>query len=89
MYLTEEPNFYTLKEKKRACFFFFLCVLPLPFFYTEGWGNERFEQKKMKIEKVVLPGGYAFHKFSQNVTSFHKFSQHENRYKIVKAGEKW
>ena len=37
---------------------------------------------------LVLPGGYAFHKFSQNVTSFHKFSQHENRYKIVKAGEK-
>ena len=38
---------------------------------------------------LVLPGGYAFLKFSQNVTSFHKFSQHENRYKIVKAGEKW
>ena len=38
---------------------------------------------------LVLPGGCAFHKFSQNVTSFHKFSQHENRYKIVKAGEKW
>ena len=38
---------------------------------------------------MVLPGGYAFHTFSQNVTSFHKFSQHENRYKIVKAGEKW
>ena len=45
--------------------------------------------KRENLSKMVLPGGYAFHKFSQNVTSFHKFSQHENRYKIVKAGEKW
>ena len=40
------------------------------------------------VVNLVLPGGCAFHNFSQNVTSFHKFSQHENRYKIVKAGEK-
>ena len=45
--------------------------------------------KDIKRPGLVLPGGCAFHKFSQNVTSFHKFSQHENRYKIVKAGEKW
>ena len=47
------------------------------------------DEKAKITTMLVLPGGYAFHKFSQNVTSFHKFSQHENRYKIVKAGEKW
>ena len=51
--------------------------------------NNPFRQRDGGGLYVVLPGGCAFHKFSQNVTSFHKFSQHENCYKIVKAGEKW
>ena len=54
------------------------------------WKRQRHQEGRVRERyMMVLPGGYAFHKFSQNVTSFHKFSQHENRYKIVKAGEKW
>ena len=77
-------------------FFVFVLFSIEPIFFFESfcwwvWGTffSNLFFYRLLAAKLVLPGGCAFHKFSQNVTSFHKFSQHENRYKIVKAGEKW
>ena len=64
----------------------FVCTLKAGFLFFSFFQTHT---KRSNHTMLVLPGGCAFHKFSQNVTSFHKFSPHENCYKIVKAGEKW